>query len=114
MLHVSAFAMLLLLFAAHALADYPLQGEFIANGKNPNTEVGKVLWRHLLIAHGLIHAGFVCLITGSVVLGLLEFFIHTFTDWLKCNNEITYDTDQAIHYSCKVLWWLIVLVLWGT
>jgi len=95
---------LFLLWFAHCLADYPLQGDFLANAKNRNTELGKVYWPHALLAHSTIHGGFVMLITGSVWLGLLELVIHGITDFLKCEGKIDLDVDQMIHYLCKCIW----------
>jgi hypothetical protein len=34
-----------LLAAAHALADFPLQGDFLANSKNHTTDLGKIWWK---------------------------------------------------------------------
>ena len=44
------------------------------------------------------------IITGSVVLGILEAIIHAATDWLKCENRISLNADQAIHIVCKFAW----------
>ena len=100
---------LLLLLAGHALADYPLQGEFMANAKNRNTQVGALFWPWVLPCHALIHGAFVAVITGSVALGVAETAVHGVTDWLKCENKINIHVDQAIHVACKVLWFLIWL-----
>lgn len=96
--------LLFLLVAGHALCDYPLQGDFLAQAKNRNTPVGKVFWPHALFAHAMIHGGAVTLLTGSALLGALEAIVHAATDWLKCEGRITLNTDQAIHIACKVLW----------
>lgn len=95
---------LFLLMFCHFLADYPLQGDFLAQAKNRNTAVGKVFWLHALTAHAVIHGGFVLLITGSIWLALAEVLIHAVTDFLKCDNLITLNTDQFIHIACKVAW----------
>ena len=88
----SALALLFALLIGHALADFPLQGEFIANGKNrhlPAPKLGdggeppKFLWIYLMSAHSLIHAGFVWAITGSMLLGFAEFVIHWAIDSVK-------------------------------
>jgi hypothetical protein len=92
------------LLVGHSLADYPLQGDFLANGKNRHTAIGKVFWPHALFAHAMVHAGFVALFTGSVLLGVAEAVVHAVTDFLKCDNVIGLRTDQAIHFGCKVLW----------
>jgi hypothetical protein len=109
--------MLFFLIVGHALADYPLQGDFLAQAKNRNTPVGKIFWPHALGAHAMIHAGFVTLITGSVLLGIAEAVVHAVTDWLKCENKISLNTDQAVHIACKVIWAALaadgyVLSLW--
>ncbi len=99
--------LLFLLVAAHALADYPLQGPFLSEAKNRHTAVGKMFWPHALTAHAMIHGGFVLVLTGSIWLALAEVAIHWLTDFLKCDNSITLNTDQFIHLACKVAWALI-------
>lgn len=93
-----------LLVFAHMLADYPLQGDFLAQAKNRNTAIGKVFWPHALFAHSMIHGGFVMLLTGSIWMAMAELVIHGITDWLKCEGKITLNIDQAIHIGCKVIW----------
>lgn len=101
---------LFLLCVGHSLADYPLQGDFLAQGKNRNTAIGKIFWPYCLSSHATIHAGFVFVITGSMWLAVAEFVIHATTDWLKCENKISMFTDQIVHYICKILW--AILTLW--
>lgn len=106
------FSMLLfLLVVGHALADYPLQGDFLANGKNRNTPLGAIFWPHALFAHSMIHGGFVAVLTGSVWLGVAEAAIHGATDWLKCEGKISLRTDQAIHLGCKLLWAVLAVTV---
>lgn len=103
---------LFLLMAGHALADYPLQGDFLANGKNRNTELGQVFWPYCLPSHALIHGAIVLLITGSLWMGFAESMIHAGTDWLKCEKKISLFADQAIHIFCKLVWatlWLMLI-----
>jgi Protein of unknown function (DUF3307) len=96
--------MLFLLLAGHAIADYPLQGRFLAEGKNRHTMLGKISWPHALAAHSVIHGGFVVAVTGSAALGVAEVLAHGVTDWVKCEGHISLNTDQAIHIACKILW----------
>lgn len=103
--------LLFLLVAAHAVADYPLQGVFLAQGKNRNTELGKVFWRHALFAHSMIHGGFVVLLTGVLWLGIAEAIIHAITDHLKCEGKISLAIDQTVHIACKFLWAAIAIFL---
>lgn len=99
----------LLMVAGHALADYPLQGDFLAKGKNHKAPIPGIPWGHPLAAHSAIHAGFVGIITGSIWLGLAEFVIHAATDHAKCDGRISYNTDQAIHIGCKAVWAVLVV-----
>lgn len=99
------FAMLVL----HALCDFPLQGDYMAQAKNPR-RAQAVPWTIVMSAHGLIHAGAVWLVTGSDVLGLMEFAAHVATDILKCYDKLTFAEDQAVHVACKAAW--TALWLW--
>lgn len=101
--------LLLLLFAGHALADFPLQGDFLAQGKNRHTALGKVWWLYALTAHAAIHGGVVILLTGSAWLGLAEFVCHWIVDLVKCEDSITLAEDQIFHIICKVLWWSVIM-----
>lgn len=96
--------LLFLLLAAHALADYPLQGDFLAQAKNRNTPIGKIFWPHALFAHSMIHGGFVLLLTGLLPLAIGEVIIHGVTDALKCDGKISLNADQFVHVFCKVCW----------
>lgn len=95
---------LCLLIVGHALADYPLQGDFLSRAKNRTAPLAGVPWWQALTAHAVIHAGTVGIITGSVGLGLAEGVVHWLTDDLKCRGRISFNTDQAIHIGCKVAW----------
>ena len=89
------------LLLAHYLADFPLQGDFLANMKGKNS--------YLLLCHVLIYSLFV----GAVLeyLGLYEtwkmcvlLFSHNFIDLWKCkyaSKDTALTTslyiDQALH-----------------
>jgi hypothetical protein len=100
----SLVGMCALLVAAHALADYPLQGEFLARAKNRFQPLPGVPWYQAMGAHAAIHGGMVGLITGSVLLGLLEALLHFAIDDAKCARRIGFNTDQALHVACKLVW----------
>ena len=104
----SLLATLILLFAGHALCDFPLQGQFLSDAKNRHKSVGEH-WARALFAHSMIHCAMVYMVTGSVVFGLAELVIHSFTDFAKCEGWIDSTEDQAIHYACKVLWGVLWL-----
>lgn len=104
------FKLLFALLIGHALADYPLQGEYLALHKNrhfraaPGQPQTKGLWIHCLLAHCLIHAGFVWLCTGRVIFAVAELVLHFALDAAKCEKKISFHTDQMLHAACKVLY----------
>lgn len=103
--------LLLLLCAGHALCDYPLQGDFLAKGKNHKAPFPGIPAWQLLLAHCLIHSGMVLLVTRNLWLAFAELVIHLGTDYAKCDGRITFNQDQAIHYSCKLAW--AILATWA-
>lgn len=98
-----------LMLFAHALADYPLQGDFLSRAKSAVNPIPGVPWYQALGAHSMIHAGAVGIITGSIWLALAEFLIHAVTDDAKCRGRISYNVDQGIHIACKVVWAVIAV-----
>jgi hypothetical protein len=84
---------LFLLLFVHYLADYPLQGDFLAKAKNHNTRtlpdyavgggVPGVPWYQALFAHAFIQAGFVYLVTGCMGFALAELVLHFAIDYCK-------------------------------
>lgn len=96
------------LLVGHALCDYPLQGNYLANTKNRNGDYGRNkrhgVWLHSLTAHALIHGGAVALITGNVWLGVAETIAHGIIDFGKCEGWYGLHADQGMHVGCKVLW----------
>jgi hypothetical protein len=102
---------LITLLAAHAFADYAGQGDFMAKAKNRMAPIPGVPWWQPMAAHATIHGGLVALITGIWWLAPLEAVAHFLTDDAKCRGRISYNTDQAIHVGCKVLWWLVAVSL---
>lgn len=90
------------LLAWHALADYPLQGDFLAKAKNRLAPIPGVPWWQALSAHALIHAAGVAFITGNLWLGLFELVAHWLIDDAKCRGKLTFNQDQALHAVCKL------------
>ncbi len=106
---MTEFLMLLfLLLAGHALADFVLQTEVMAIGKNRHSKIheekGKHFptWHYWMGAHTLIHGGMVCLLTQSLLLGLIETLLHTLIDFLKCEGKLSFHQDQFLHLVCKI------------
>lgn len=104
------------LLFGHAIADYPLQGDFLSKAKNSRNPIPGVPWVQALSAHALIHAGVVGLIFA--MLGApawlvyqaagYEFVLHFLIDDLK--NRGTFGTaergfhiDQFCHIAIKAL-----------
>ena len=101
------------LLIAHALFDYPLQGDFLSKNKNrhykdENNNV-KGLWIHCLTSHSILHAGSVWLITGSFIIGIMEFVLHWIIDFLKCEGITNFHIDQFLHVLCRILY---VIIIW--
>lgn len=111
---MNAPTMFFWLLVGHALADYPLQGDFLATGKNRHfTFNAAAPWWLLLTMHALIHAGAVALVTQSPSLGVGEFIAHACIDGAKCDEVFgefgkrAFTIDQALHIVCKLVWILL-------
>jgi len=110
---IAGFQIFFALLIAHALFDYPLQGDFLSRNKNrhfkdENNNV-KGLWIHCLTSHSILHAGSVWLITGSFIIGIMEFVLHWIIDFLKCEGITNFHIDQFLHVLCRILY---VIILW--
>ena len=93
------------LIFAHLIADYPLQGEFLATMKGKNFII--------LLSHAGIWTGSIAIagIVMGLSVGLLDilllFVIHSIADYLKAANKMWYKrvdplyggliSDQLIH-----------------
>lgn len=74
------------LLIGHAIADYPLQGDFLAKAKNHRDPIPGINWCIAMAMHCLIHGGAVWLITGSFFFGMVELIIHFIIDVVKCEG----------------------------
>jgi hypothetical protein len=113
LVNLTFWPMLFWLVVFHVYADYPGQGDFLATGKNHNTDLGKIFWPYALSAHALIHGGFVAFATGHISLGLAEAVVHGITDRLKCDCKLTLFEDQLVHVVCKVVWAVLAVTVLG-
>ena len=116
------WSLLFALFIGHAVADYPLQGEFLARGKNHRLPPDLVpeglreikgLWFHCPSAHSVIHAGAVWLITGVLWLGLVEFVLHWVIDFMKSERWTNFHVDQFLHLLCKAGYVAVIHLGWA-
>lgn len=125
MIFLKLFAALLI---GHALCDYPLQGDFLARGKNRFNPIPGVPWFWCLSAHAAIHAGMVWAVTGHFYFALTELVFHFAIDDTKCSlmhgpgsgamkpsdnyAAKLFNLDQLAHVVCKAAW--VLLLWWGT
>lgn len=110
-----ACQLLFALLIGHALADFVLQNDVMAQAKNRHnsTYVNPDVmpsWPYWMSAHSLIHAGVVWAVTSRIEFGLAEFVNHWFTDSLKCEGKFGPHADQFIHVSTKVGY---VVIIWS-
>ena len=103
--------LIFLLLFAHALADFALQSDVMAKGKNrhnkgvpPPGAKYVPCWPYWLSSHALIHGGAVALATGRWEYGAAEAGVHWITDFGKCENWYGVHFDQAVHILSKVAW----------
>lgn len=94
----------------HAVADFPLQSEYLAKQKNRHLADGRDEWIVALSAHVAIHAGAVWLLTGSVLLASAELVLHALIDLGKSERKFGLLADQALHLICK-LGYVVFLIL---
>ncbi len=106
-----------LLLAAHFLLDLVLQPPAMANGKNRHHRIhneaseGFPPWPYWMTGHAMGHGAAVLLITGDLLLGVVEVALHWVIDFMKCEGRINFHTDQALHYVCKAGY---CYILWAT
>ena len=85
----------------HALADFPLQGDYIARQKSRALADSRSDWIVALIAHCVIHAGGVWLVSGSLAFAAAEFLLHGLIDLGKGKEKYGIAVDQSLHLICK-------------
>ncbi|QJE97255.1 DUF3307 domain-containing protein [Luteolibacter luteus] len=96
---------------AHSLADFPLQGDYLARVKQRRNASTMFEWVAALTAHSLIHAGAVWIVSGSMMFGFIELVLHWLVDLGKGEGKYGYATDQTLHLSCKAVY--VVLMALG-
>lgn len=93
-----------MLLVAHAVTDFPLQGDFLAKAKNHKIGITGMPWYTCLLMHAIISGGGVTLVTGSMWLGLMEMVCHFLIDFYKNDGHYGFNEDQAYHIACKFGW----------
>jgi hypothetical protein len=111
------YELLFQLLVMHAILDFMLQPDVMASAKSRHSEYHEggnrdfPAWYYWLGAHSLGHGGGVYLITGALWLGLLETFLHSVIDYLKCERKTTLAQDQGLHVACKIGYWVFLVYL---
>lgn len=102
-----------LLLSGHAIADYALQNQFMADFKSRHAVQADHplagIWIYVLGSHALIHGVFVLYVTQSLVLGIAETVAHALIDFGKCEKWFGIHVDQCLHIFCKMIW----LAIWA-
>ncbi len=105
----------LALFAAfavlHFVADFPLQGDYLARNKVRSNAGSISDWIVALCAHSAIQAGGVWLVSGSPVFAAVEFALHGLIDLSKGEGKFGLMTDQTLHLACKIGY--VVAIIYG-
>lgn len=95
----------------HVLADFPLQGDYLARQKSRKNASSRTDWIVALNAHCVIQAGGVWLISGSLGFALAEWLLHGLIDFGKGEGKFGIAVDQSLHLACKLAYTLL-LVWW--
>ena len=110
--HSGPFALFFAFAIAHALADFPLQGDYLARMKVREQASKTSEWVISLTAHSLVQAGGVWIVSGSVLLGVTELVLHWLIDLGKGEGKFGYVTDQVLHIACKVAYVIVLVLGW--
>jgi len=111
-------ALLFQFLVGHALSDFVLQQQTMAISKSRHAEIHKTAvkgfpdWYYWLGSHALIHGGAVFLISGSLLLGLIETVVHFIIDFCKCEQWIGLHLDQSLHILCKLAYVYVIYRGW--
>ena len=96
----------------HALADFPLQGDYIAKQKARRQADSLSVWIVALSAHCVIQAGGVWLISGSLAYFAAELVTHALIDVCKGEGKFGLIADQSLHLGCKLIYALLLTHAW--
>jgi hypothetical protein len=103
------FALFAAFVVMHALADFPLQGAYLASQKVRRLADSRSTWIVALLAHCVIQAGGVWCVSGSLALGGVELVLHGLIDLGKGEDKYGLATDQTLHLSCKLVYALLLV-----
>ena len=115
---LNAMVLLWALVLGHAVSDFPLQGTFLAIGKDRHADLAAVtggrkwpahIWVYCLTIQSMVQATAVWLVTGSVILSVIEFVMHWLIDLAKNEKLTNFYQDQALHILCKIAYAALIL-----
>jgi hypothetical protein len=100
------FQTLILMLFLHFLADFPLQGDFLANAKDPSKNSPFVSVPSMF-AHSSIHAGMTYILTGDTYIMFVMLLGHFMIDTFKCRGLLgvgprAFAHDQLLHVALIV------------
>lgn len=102
----------------HALGDYVFQRDIMARSKSRHADIFKTAgpgfpaWYYWLASHALVHGGAVFIVSGSMLLGVVETVLHFLIDYSKCEHWINLHVDQALHILCKLAYVYLIYQGW--
>ena len=115
----------LVLWFLHALADFSLQSDAMAQGKNFKQEainynkwvdglgrdpkLFKKCWFWWLSAHALIQGGLLWIFFNNYWLFAIEAVSHFTLDLTKCAEKTNPHQDQAAHIGLRVVYTIIIV-----
>jgi hypothetical protein len=106
--HYGPFALFFAFTIVHSLADFPLQGNYLAQTKVRRQAKDFQEWFIALTAHSLIQAGGVWIVSGSAILGAVELCLHWLIDLGKGEGGFGYGIDQSLHIICKLAYVVVL------
>ena len=81
----------------------------MAKAKNP-TQNSPYIWRTVMFAHCMIHAGFVYLITRQLTLAIFQLISHFVIDYAKCKDLLSNDPNKAFAIDQIAHLWVLAII----
>ena len=113
LIHQGPLALFAAFVVIHALADFPLQGDYLSRQKSRRLANSRNDWLVAMTAHCVIHAGGVWLVSGSLAFAAAEFVLHGLIDLGKGEGKFGIASDQLLHLTCKATYALLLAHGWG-
>ncbi|BAW19236.1 hypothetical protein [Ralstonia phage RP31] len=107
-LHFTFPVLLFILIAGHCFGDFVFQGDFMAKTKNHKLEPDPCFWVPVLLAHCMVHALLVLLITGVFWTAIVMLVTHILIDFAKCQGwlgkgGLAFLADQLLHLFVVIM-----------